>query len=351
MMRFSHSSQRASRAVATRRLLHALLILTGVILVGTLAYTVILDWSSLDALYMTVITVSTIGFKEVRPLDTTGEIITIGLALIGVGTAAYALSSLATFVFSVDIATLIKGRHMQRHIENMEGHIVLCGCGRTGRCALEELLLAQDERVVIIERDPDICEEMAGRGLPVMCEDATAEEVLESARVAHAAGLITALPDDADNVFVALTAREMAPDLLIIARASAKSNEHKLRRAGANRVIMVNEVAGRHMAQILLQPETIRFVDRLTGLHDREIGLREVEVSPGCAWDGVTIAEANIRAQTGLTVMAIRRHNGELIINPRPDEVMQAHDVVIVFGPRDRAEGISAAMAAKADSQ
>jgi voltage-gated potassium channel len=345
MLRIAKGSELASRAVATRRLAYALVILAGVILLGTCAYMFLLGWSPLDALYMTVITVSTIGYKEVHPLDAQGEVVTIVLALLGVGTAAYALSSLATFVFSVDIATLIRGRHMQRRIENMQGHIVLCGCGRTGRCALEEMRV-HDEQVVIVERDPAVCEELGAAGLLVLCGDATAEDMLETARVQHARGLIASMPDDADNVFVTLTAREMAPGLLIIARASYQSSEHKLRRAGANRVIMVNEVAGRQMAHVLLQPETVSFVEQLTGLRNRDIGMREVEVTPGCGWDGLTIAEAGIRAKTGLTVMAIRHHKGELVINPGPGETMGAHDVVIVFGPIDRAEGVCSALTA-----
>jgi len=324
-----------------RRLAGALALLVIVISFGTIGFQLVEGWSLLDSLYMTVITVTTIGFGEVHTLDHHGRIFTIVLALTGAGTAAYALTSLATVVVGGELARIIKGRQMQRDIKSLQNHIVLCGCGRTGSCALRDLQ-AGGETVLVIEKDVLVCEDLTVKGVPVICDDATLEHVLERARVRHAKGLITALPDDADNVFVTLTAREMSPGLCVISRASHQKHENKLRRAGATRIVFVNEVAGRHMANILLMPEAIRFLDNLTGMANREVGLSEIMINPTCDWNGKTLSEAHIRARTGLNVFAIRHANGEMVIDPGADTRMCEGDVLVVFGPLKNAAELNA---------
>ncbi|MCX7846685.1 MAG: potassium channel protein [bacterium] len=314
-----------------RRFLGSLAILAAVIAAGTTGYILIEGWPFTDALYMTVITVTTVGFREARTLSPAGQLYTIAVVLCGVGAAAYALSSLAAMLASGELSRLVRGHQMAHELGSMTDHIILCGCGQTGSCALRELQ-ASRQKVVVVEKDENICDELSRHGVPALCGDATLEAVLEQARVRHAKGLITTLPDDADNVFVALVARELQPALTIVARATHQHNASKLRRAGANRIVPVNEVAGHHMANIMLFPNAIGFLDQLMGIEQPDIGLREVRVPPRCSWVGTTLAQQNIRATTGLTVMAIRHADGRMTINPGPDCQIAADDVLIVFG-------------------
>lgn len=323
--------QLTSHRLIARRFLGALMLLAVIIVAGSVGYMLLEDWPFIDALYMTVITVTTVGFREAHPLSRAGQIYTVFVVLCGVGTAAYALSSLAAMLASGELIRLIRGRQMAHDIETMHDHIILCGCGQTGSCALRELQ-ASLEKVVVIEKDSAICDELTSRGILAICGDATQEAILDLARVRAAKGLITTLPEDADNVFVALVAREMHPTLTIVARATHQRNASKLRRAGVNRIVPVNEVAGHHMANIMLFPNAIGFLDQLMGLEHPEIGLREIRVPQASPWVGTTLAQQNFRATTGLNVVAIRHTDGSMTINPGPDKQIMAGDVLIVFG-------------------
>lgn len=322
----------SERALISQHVVASIGLLIVIIAIGTLGYHIIEKWSFLDSLYMTVITITTIGFKEVHPMESNGIIFTIILSLAGVGTVAYALSGVVSLVVSGHLSRALRGRQMERDIKSYKNHVILCGCGRTGSVALQELL-NNKEQVVVIEEDQDICETLREQDIPAICDDATHEDVLERARVQNASGLIASLPDDAANVFVALTAREMAPHLCIVARASEKSTESKLKRAGATRVVLANEVAGNHMADILLRPDAISFINTITGLHERNVGLREITISSGCDWEGKTLAEMHIREKHQLNILGIRRAEGTMTINPNPQATMNPGDVLIAFGP------------------
>ncbi|NLF39542.1 potassium channel protein [bacterium] len=307
---------------------------------GTIGYHLIEDWSYFDGFYMTVITITTIGFGELYPLSRDGRIFTVVLALGGVGTVASILSSAASVIISGEFSRAMRGRHMEHDIRKMEGHTILCGCGRTGQVVLEELQQCK-EQVLVIDRSRAVCDELESAQVPHICADATHDVVLEQARVSTAKGLISALPDDADNVFVTLTARGMAPSLLIVARAAQKSSERKLIRAGATRVILPNEVGGRHMAHVMLRPETVRFVDELTGLHNPSVGLSEIHISASSSWVGKTLGELHIRSETGLNILAIRHDNGELAVDPGPVTRFAANDVLIVFGLLEKSHALN----------
>jgi voltage-gated potassium channel len=338
-MQLGTISYKHARREIARRLWRSAALLCLVVLIGTAGYQVLEDWDFLDSLYMTVITVTTIGLGEVRPLDQPGRWFTIFISLAGVGTVAYALSSVASMVVGGELFNIIKGRQMEKDIKKLSGHIILCGAGNTGQRTLQEFLLS-NKQVVVIEQDPEVCDQLNGNHVYVITGNATDEGVLEKANIRKAAGLITSLPEDADNVFVTLTARELAPGLDIVSRASDKSIEKKLLHAGATRVVVVDEVGGRHMANIMLHPYTVKLVDEITGLHNREIGLREIVISEGCAWSGKTPGQLNIRANTGLSIVGLINPDGRLTITPPPDMIMQPGAVLIVFGPVKAARDI-----------
>lgn len=320
-----------------RRIAAPIIVIIIVIVIGTSWYSIVEGWTCLDALYMTVITVTTVGFKEVHTLDASGKAFTIFIAIAGVGAAMYALSSFISIGVGGHLIRTYKGKQMINELKKYRNHVILCGCGRMGECALKEMLI-RGTKVVVIDNNPETCEKRTHYKIPIIQDDATVETVLEKAEIKSAHGLIASLSDDADNLYLTLTAREMVPDLFIISRASNKNTGKKLKRAGANRIILANEVSGRHMANILLAPEAMNFVDQITGLKNRQFGLREVILTNECKMVGKTIAEADLRAETGLNILAIRQGNAELLINPSPQTALNEGDLLIVFGPIDAAE-------------
>ena len=323
-----------------RRIATPILIIIVVIIFGTSWYSIVENWSVLDSLYMTVITVTTIGFREVHTLDDSGKAFTIFLAIAGVGAAMYALSSFISVGVGGHLIRTFKGKQMINELKKYKNHVILCGCGQMGECALKEFLI-RGTKVVVIDNNPKTRKRLDHYKIPIIQNDATVETVLESAGIKSAYGLIASLPDDADNLFLTLTAREMVHDLFIIARASSNKIGNKLKRAGANRIILANEVSGRHMANIILSPEAMNFVDKITGLRNRQFGLREIILTNECGWTGKSIAEANLRANTGLNILAINQGNAELLINPGPQTILNEGDLLVVFGPIDAAEKLN----------
>lgn len=329
-----------TRKTILKKIAVPIFIMIVISIIGTSWYSIIEDWSVIDALYMTVITVTTIGFKEVHQLDDSGKAFTIFLAIAGVGSAMYALSSFVSVGVGGHLIRTFKGKQMINELKKYKNHVILCGCGQMGECALKELLI-RGTKVVVIDNDPETLERLAHYKIPIIQNDATLENVLENAGIKSAYGLIASLPDDADNLFLTLTAREMVHELFIIARASSNKIGKKLKRAGANKIILANEVSGRHMANIILSPEAMNFIDKITGLRNRQFGLREIILTNECAWTGKSIAEANLRAKTSLNILAIRQGNEELLINPSPQTVLNEGDLLIVFGPIDAAEKLN----------
>jgi len=323
-----------------RRITVPIIVIIIVIIIGTAWYSVAEGWCFIDSLFMTVITVTTIGFKEVHELDNSGKSFTIFLALAGVGAAMYALSSFISIGIGGHLIRNFKGKQMINELKKYKNHIILCGCGQMGECALKELLI-RGTKVIVIDSNPETCEKLAQYKIPVIQDDATLETVLETAQIKLAHGIIASLPDDADNLFLTLTAREMVPELFIIARASDNKIGAKFKRAGANKIILANEVSGRHMANILLAPEAMNFIDKITGLKNRQFGLREIVLTSECEWINKTIAEADLRANTGLNVLAIRQGSAELFINPGPETKLNEGDLLIVFGPINAAEKLN----------
>ena len=310
-----------------RRLRLALAMLTGVFVLGTIGY-VALGFSLLDAIYQTVTTVATVGFREVQPLDDVGKVFTIILILIGVGTALYTFSVVLETLFEGHIRDLFGRRRMERQIDAMQDHVIVCGWGRVGRAIGEELESAHTD-LVVVDLDPARVSETA---LPAIVGDATVDRVLERAGLTRARALVAALDSDAGNLFVTLSARSLCPDLFIVSRARVEESEEKLRRAGADRVVNPQKIGGARIAAFVLQPHVTEFLDVV--MHDRglEFRLEEVLVPAESSIAGQSIRDAHFRDRTGALVLALREEDGRFNTNPSPDTTIHAGQVLIAIG-------------------
>ena len=320
-----------------RRLAWAFGLLFAVLVVGTLGY-VAFGFGFVDAMYQTVTTVATVGFREVQPLSTGGKFFTMALILVGVSSTLYA--------FSVLIETLIEGRlfdslgrrRMERNIMAMRDHVIICGWGRVGRSIASEVDDA-GRSLVVVDNEPD---RLAECPYPAVTGDATQDSVLTAAGIDRASSLIAAVDADAANSFIILSARAMRPDLFIVARARSFDSEEKLRRAGADRVVNPQHIGGARMAAFVLRPHVAEFVDVV--MHDRnlEFRLEELPIGPHSPIAGKTLRDARVRDRTGALVLAVRESHGELRTNPSPDASIEAGDLLIVIGTESELRALAA---------
>ena len=314
-----------------RRVVLGLLGLAVVVAVGTVGY-VILGFSVLDAVYQTVTTITTVGFREVEPLDDTGKVFTIFVILTGTGTALY--------TFTVALETLIDGhlrdlfgrRRMHREIEKMSGHVIVCGWGRVGQ-AIARYLAQAGQPLVVIDRDPERIPE-----IPHACVqgDVTEDEVMHAAGIERARTLVAALDTDTANLYVTLSGRSLRPDLFIIARAHTDSSESKLERAGANRVVNPQRIGGARMAALAMQPHVAEFLDVVMHDGDLEFRLEEIEVPEGSELAGRSLRQAQIRDRTGALVLALRSSEGTFTTNPTPETEMAPGQILIAIGTEEQ---------------
>ncbi len=305
----------------------ALLLVLIVIVAGTIGY-IVLGFGVLDALFQTVTTITTVGFREVRPLYTAGKIFTIVLILAGVGTALYA--------FGVIIETLVEGhlrrdierRRMERSIARMTGHTIVCGWGRVGR-AVADYLAGQGIDVVVVDHDP---ERLAGVPHATIVGDVTDDEVLRTAGLMRAKALVTAINTDAENVYVTLSARALRPDLVIVARARTEESEPKLLRAGATRVVNPQRIGGHRIAAAAAQPNVVEFLDVVMHDGSLEFRLEEVSIGAGSRLAGQTLREADLGTTTGALVLALRDPDGAFLANPPVQTCVETGSVLIAIG-------------------
>lgn len=314
-------------ARATRRVWLALGAVMLVFVVGTVGY-VLLGFGLLDATYQTVTTVTTVGFAEIQPLGPGGRIFTMVLILTGAGTVLYALGAVFEAVLEGHLRDQYGRRRMDRSIDAMQGHIIVCGWGRVGR-ALAASIDTDAHRVVIVDNDPD---RLAGLPLPNVLGDATEDDTLRRAGVERARALVAALDTDAGNLFVTVSARALRPELFVVARARVDSSEEKLRRAGADRVVNPQRIGGARMAAFVLQPNVAEFVDVVMHEGRLEFRLEEVVVSAGSPVAGSSLRDAHVRDRTGALVLALRHPDGSFTTNPEPDDRIAAGDVLIAVG-------------------
>lgn len=310
----------------------------GVIVVGTIGYMAIDNrFSFLDALYMTVTTIATVGFREVHELGVGGKLFTIVLIIIGFGTFAYVLSALSSYILSGEFRQYYSRVKKVNAIAKLTGHVIICGYGRNGRQAAH-VLKKHDRRFVVIEQKKEIIEAINHRYSELVIDgDATQDDVLEKAGIERASALITTLPTDADNLFIVLSARALNSKLTIISRASDDNSDKKLKTAGADNVIMPDKIGGAHMASLVLKPDVIEFIDHITGQGGPDINLEEI------TFDNLpqhlrnkTIRDLEIRNKSGANIVGFKKGNGEYIINPDPDTQLIPDGKLFVLGTQEQ---------------
>lgn len=323
-------SRRATRYPS--RLAGALLMIVAVVGGGTLGYALLEGWGLLDALYMTVITMATVGYAETRPLSDAGRVFTIGLIVTSLVLAGYAVSTLAAFVVEGEFYRLIRERRMDQRIARLNDHIILCGGGRTGLHIANEFYQTRTP-FVLIEQDPAALQALQQIGdIPYLQGDATQDETLRLAGIERARGLVAALGEDKENVFIVLSARALNPRLRIVARVSDEANASKLRKAGADEVVSPNAIGGLRMASVMLRPAVVTFLDEMLHVPDQTLRVDEVHADRVPDAVGKTLGDLDIPRRTGMLVMAIRSRETGYRFNPAPETVLQAGDILIVVG-------------------
>jgi voltage-gated potassium channel len=324
------------------------LLLLAVLLTGVIGYMILEGWGWFDALYMTVIAFSTVGFHEVRNLDAFGRGFTMLIIFMGLVLISALSASVTSVLVRRELVPGFRTRKMFKRIQAMTMHTILCGVGETGRTIIREFMVAR-KPLVVIDTDGDLLESVRALypDLLIVVGDATKDDILLQANVRQARGLITALRDDADNLFVVLSARSLNPNLVIVSRAIEEPSEGKMYKAGASHVISPNITEGSRMAAMMLRPTVVSFLDVMMRDEDIAFRLEEVTVPPGSSLHGKTLQELALPQRTGLMVIAIQQRSSgseRFLYNPQSSTLIRENDVLIVLGDNERIERIGKLM-------
>ncbi len=325
------------------RLKISLFLLLLIIVVGTLGYRVIEGMSAFNAFYMTMITISTVGFSEIKPLSPAGRVLTIFIIVSGISVLTYSLGQVARIFVEGEIRQIFGRRKLEKKIAGLKDHYIICGFGRIGSTIAKELA-AENIPFIVIEQAPEHIEKIDASQFMYLNLDATAESTLLKAGLHTAKGLVTAVSSDADNVFIALSAKGLRPDIFILARASDTKNEDKLLRAGASRVVCPYQMGGRRMAEILRRPTVVDFIDNTMMNSKLDLKMEEAVIGQASPLIGKTIVTSNIRQDFGVIIVAIKKITNEMIYNPMPSEILDAGDVIVVIGKKDGLRRLTAVM-------
>jgi len=334
MMEYSNSGSysRSEFRQSLRRIIYALGLLLFTSIAGVIGFIAIEDYTPLDAIYMTVITMSTVGFGLINELSNEGKIFTVLLMIGSAGTFVYAITTITTFVIEGEIKHVYSKYRILRKVKKLTEHTIICGLGRNGQEAAMELLW-QEQPFVAIERDQQIIDDfLEHHNALVINGDATHEDILEKANIQEAKGLISALSSDADNVFITLTARELNPKLKIVARASHEPSISKLKRAGANQVILPHIIGGRKMANLITRPALVDFIDTITGQGNPDLHLEELTCKDYPKLIGKTLGELRIRSKTGVVVIGRKKGNNHIELNLHADTRIDSDNHLYLLG-------------------
>jgi voltage-gated potassium channel len=305
------------------------------VVIGTVGYHVLERMRWVNALYMTVITVATVGCGEIEPLTTAGRVFTMGLIVLGVGVGAWAASNLVEVALGQTLWTSVQRRRMKENLSQLRDHYVVCGHGRLGTRIVRDLA-ARGEAFVVVDHDPRLEEQLLASQTPHLIGDATQDDVLSRVRVDRARGLVSALDSDANNVLTVLTAREMNPRLLIVARANAEHSESKLRRAGADRVVTPDDIGGHRLALALLRPAVHDLFNEIFSFGlNIAVDVGQITIPPDSPFAGQTVAGCDLRRMRNVSILAVREPRGEFALNPDASRVLRPGETMIVIGPAE----------------
>ncbi len=321
-----------------RKLIIISILIISVLTFGTLGYMVIEKIDFLDALYMTVITVATVGFREVTQLSPEGKVFTMILIFSGFGVFTYAATVGAQILVEGEIHEVFRKKRMKKDIEKLRDHYIICGFGRMGEIICQELKTS-NVPFVVVDKEERLLK--AKEGLLYLIGDATKDEVLKEAGIEKAKGLVSVLSTDAENLYVVLSARAMNPRLLIVARAAEEEAKSKLKRAGADRVICPYHIGGLRIAQTLLRPNVVDFLEFATRSEYFDIQIEEIEVSASASFVEKTLGEAGIGRDFGVIIVGIKRKDGSMVFNPSAKTIINPGDILIVIGPREKLQILS----------
>jgi voltage-gated potassium channel len=329
--------------VPPRRFLFMLLVPALLLVAGTLGYHFVEGWSLFDALYMTAITLTTVGYAEVHELSTAGRTFTMVLLLGGVVVFVYALTEVFRGLISGEVRLALGRQLMERSLAELRQHMIVCGYGRMGRLVCDHFA-AQGLAFVVIDRQPELLADfLTPHGL-ALHGDATSDEVLRRAGVERARALVAVTTSDADNLYITMSARLLNERLFIVARAEDERAEQKLVRAGADRVVSPYAIGGARMAQAVLRPTVVDFLELATRTEHLALQIEEVGIQPGSRLAGTTLRDSQVRQDLGIMIVAIKKGSGEMQFNPPPEAAMEPGDILITLGPRpqlDRLERLA----------
>ncbi|MCB9225290.1 MAG: potassium channel protein [Crocinitomicaceae bacterium] len=311
---------------------YALFVIIGIVVIGTVGFMIVEGWGFMDSFYMTIQTVSTVGFNEVNQLSSHGKMFTSFLIILSFGTFGYVVTAVSSYIVSGEYKKYFQEYKSLKTAEKMENHTIVCGYGRVGKQAAHDLKFYK-KNFVVIERDLEITNDPQFNEIPFIKGDSTDDQVLVRANISTASALITALPNDADNLFVVLSARELNPKLKIISRASSFSSMRKLRIAGANNVIMPDTVGGAHMASLVITPDMMEFMDLIKVSGRSSVNLEEITFQDlPEAYQNMTIGELEEYSKSGCNVIGYRSEEGEYIINPSNNMKISKNSKLFVLG-------------------
>lgn len=314
------------------RIYLAIFFLVFIFFVGILGFHWIEGYQFVDAFYMTVITVSTVGLSMGEPLSQEGRLFTSFLIIFSISIYAYAISILTSYFIDGELKLFLKEYKVEKQINKLSGHTIICGYGRNGKEAVLKLQ-AHKKKFVVIESNPVRVAKLKETGLLFVEGDATFDTVIQKANIKYAQALITTLPNDADNVFIVLSAREQNSDLTIISRASEQKSDSKLKKAGADNVIMPDKVGGSHMASLVITPDVVEFLDNISVEGTGDINLEEITVSDFPEHTSVkTLRDIETHYKTGCTVIGFKTNNGDYIVNPGADTLLESNSKLFVLG-------------------
>lgn len=317
-----------------RHLKISVLVLLLLVSAGVSGFMTIEHWSLLDSLYMTVITLGTVGFREIHDLSSAGKIFTMCLIVVGVSVLGYIVGSLAQIMFEGQIQRVIGRKKVEKRIEALKDHYIICGFGRIGSLICKEFT-SNKLPFVVVEKMPDTIEKLDEEGYLHYKGDATLDETLLKVGIKRAKGLISVVTSDTENVYITLTARGLNPDLYILARSGEEGSDIKLERAGANKVVSPYVIGGSRMAQSILRPNVVDFIEIATGREHMELQMEEISLSPDSPFAGESLLSSGFRKETGVIIIGIKKKQGAMVFNPHSHAIIEGGDTLIVLGEPD----------------